>query len=315
MAPPSTSPAPPVIPAVSEFVFKETACEVMSVVTPDSDPSAPVILFVPGNPGTIGYYRLFFGLLSAQLDGRVDIHGVSHVGHDQRTHDWSVFTLDDQIEHKIEWIEKVLVPRYGGGRDILLMGHSVGQHICFEIMRRRPGLRVRHTFGIFPMIRDFWSCAPTPAKILLQPGARQVFGAAVGLLAALPGGVAERVIRLMPDMDEETRVVTSLHLASYRTFSNVLHMAYTEMREVREWTERDWAFMRSVAPRTTLLYTTKDHWGPERHYEELKEKLEEATVLMEPGIPHAFPLGSAARMADLVGPRLRSLCGLAPTKP
>jgi len=47
----------------------------------DAGHSALQVLILPGNPGSAGYYEAYIAFLHAALQGRADIHAVSHLGH------------------------------------------------------------------------------------------------------------------------------------------------------------------------------------------------------------------------------------------
>eukprot|EP01132_Coremiostelium_polycephalum_P001366 gene1366-1724_t len=64
------------------------------------------IIIVPGNPGIVDFYREFIKIIYREFEGRIDIIGVSHLGHcgqiDQQ------FTVEDQIKHKQIFLDYLL---------------------------------------------------------------------------------------------------------------------------------------------------------------------------------------------------------------
>jgi hypothetical protein len=128
------------------------------------------LLFLPGNPGLIEYYRSFLSTLSKLLNRRINILGVSHAGfHTRQTAARGVapwyWTLEEQIAQKleiIEWLSKrewekreketqtgkesggdeesgSRADRTGRGKNrgirIIIAGHSVGAFIAMEVLR------------------------------------------------------------------------------------------------------------------------------------------------------------------------------------
>lgn len=92
------------------------------------------LLFIPGNPGVISFYTEFLESLYELMGGTASVTAISHISHSQKN--WEsqrLFSLEEQINHKISFIEQELqdveVP-------IILVGHSIGSHISLEILKR-----------------------------------------------------------------------------------------------------------------------------------------------------------------------------------
>lgn len=136
-------PLPPSLPLTETIYYP-------SVSRGGSEPPT-YLLFLPGNPGLIEYYRTFLSTLSALLDRRIDILGVSHAGfHTRQTAARAgapgYWTLSEQITQKVQIVEW-LGRRCGssdGDRDedgdgerarVIIAGHSVGAFMALEVLR------------------------------------------------------------------------------------------------------------------------------------------------------------------------------------
>mmetsp|Transcript_13299 Transcript_13299/g.21818 ORF Transcript_13299/g.21818 Transcript_13299/m.21818 type:complete len:358 (-) Transcript_13299:103-1176(-) len=256
---------------------------------------SPSFLFflIPGNPGVVTYYTKFLKELHSLYNGRHRVVGVGHLGHDNNG---GLYSLEDQILHKLDVFD-MLESEVKPETKIILIGHSVGAYVTLEMVRRRPNSRILHTAAVFPMFRNFGDCAPPFLKLLLSTGLRHVVPVAAWALSFLPDKVTGRILQSLPDLSEEARTITSLHVVNYSCVSNILHMTVSEWSTVKEW---DIEFLRKHSDAVTYLYTKDDHWAPLQYYEDLKAVLPNGRVHLDTRFPHAFPLGYAILMAQKI---------------
>ncbi|RVW20829.1 Lipid droplet-associated hydrolase [Vitis vinifera] len=103
------------------------------------------VLFIPGNPGIVSFYKDFVESLYELLGGSVSVTGkelvaaytsIGHVSHTKKNWEHGrLFTLQDQIDHKMDFIQHELK---NIDAPILLVGHSIGAYISMEMFRRSP---------------------------------------------------------------------------------------------------------------------------------------------------------------------------------
>lgn len=95
-----------------------------------------IILFVPGNPGLVGFYTEYLSELHSRSPG-IAILAHSHLAHTPKTIDQSVFAdpssvgLAAQLKSAIEAFDAVkqtLQPK-----NIVLIGHSLGGWLCLQV--------------------------------------------------------------------------------------------------------------------------------------------------------------------------------------
>lgn len=158
-------PLPPGLPPTDTLYYRALTT---SASTSDSERET-YILFLPGNPGLIEYYRRFLGTLAALLARRVHVLGVSHAGfYSQQTAAREVvegeggggegyWTLAEQVEHKVrivEWIAGGGATRREGGDGEELEGgkelEGEGEKKEEGRKRRRPRvILMGHSVGAY----------------------------------------------------------------------------------------------------------------------------------------------------------------------
>ncbi|XP_021665079.2 uncharacterized protein LOC110653649 isoform X2 [Hevea brasiliensis] len=108
------------------------------------------VLFIPGNPGVIAFYKDFLESLYERLGGVASITAIGHISHTKK--DWEhgrLFSIQEQIDHKVDFIRHELqiteVP-------IILVGHSIGSYISIEVLRRSQK-KVIYCIALYPFLR------------------------------------------------------------------------------------------------------------------------------------------------------------------
>lgn len=83
---------------------------------------------------------------------------VSHKGHSVNYHEdnsgeKSVYSLEDQIQHKVDCID-TLIEQNGPETNFILVAHSIGSYISAEVLKKRPNHGISRVIGLFPTLRD-----------------------------------------------------------------------------------------------------------------------------------------------------------------
>ncbi|XP_020110205.1 lipid droplet-associated hydrolase-like isoform X5 [Ananas comosus] len=230
------------------------------------------ILFIPGNPGIVSFYRDFVEALYENLEGHASITAIGHIsqgGKDLERR--KMFSLQEQISHKVDYIEQELrtcqLP-------IVLVGHSIGSYICLEIFKRLQH-QVKYFIGLYPFL-TLNKESQTQALIGKIAGSA-IISAAVSSFASLVGSLPTRVSRVIvrrflgPSWSTTAIDATCKHLLQYHTMRNVLFMAMTEFRKLSE--DPDWEFMKRKQSQIALLFGVDDHWGPLSVFEEVSTRV------------------------------------------
>ena len=140
-------------------------------------------VMIPGNPGSTGFYEPFAAEVFEALGRRVDTMVVSHSNH----HSSDVprlFSLEEQINHKLDFIEELLEKE--PGLKIILAGHSVGAYICAQLLRSLPADRVLGCYFLFPTLMHIARSKNGQRLSPLLKHGRWIAGAVVGALSCLP---------------------------------------------------------------------------------------------------------------------------------
>ncbi|CAN7010548.1 unnamed protein product [Brassica rapa subsp. trilocularis] len=246
------------------------------------------VLFIPGNPGVVSFYNDFLESLHQFLDGNASITAVGQISHTSK--DWEsgkLFSLQDQIDHKVEFIrqelESVKVP-------IILVGHSIGSYISLEILRKCSE-KVLYCIGLYPFLT--LNQQSTKQSLIGKLAASSLLSATASFLVAslglLPMSAARRLVSysLGASWSDTAVQATCTHLRQYHTMRNVLYMAMTEFRELAA--EPDWEFMRENQSKLAFLFGIDDHWGPLQLFEEISKHAPGTCLSIErEGHTHGF---------------------------
>ncbi|XP_059462598.1 uncharacterized protein LOC132191540 [Corylus avellana] len=269
------------------------------------------VLFIPGNPGVVTFYKDFVESLYDFLGGNASITAIGHISHTKKN--WErgrLFSLEEQIDHKMDFIKQELenteVP-------ILLVGHSIGSYIALD-MFRRSSEKVAYCIGLYP----FLALNPQSREqsIIGKIIASQSLSAALSLIVASLGFLPIRALRfiLTNSLGKSWSTVAveaaCSHLVQYHTMRNVLFMAMTEFKKLTE--TPDWAFVREKQEKLAFLFGVDDHWGPLQMFEEISEHVPGIALSIERVHSHAFACTEAGsscvakHIASLIDNRLLS---------
>ncbi|AAS53677.1 AFR306Cp [Eremothecium gossypii ATCC 10895] len=100
-----------------------------------------ILIFLPGNPGLINFYREFLRSIH-EKNPTWEIVGISHTGMSAKTGPEDlkrVYTLVEQVEHKVKAINDFVENR--GNLAVKLVGHSIGAYMAQKVVVH-PALRV-----------------------------------------------------------------------------------------------------------------------------------------------------------------------------
>eukprot|EP01029_Cantina_marsupialis_P028886 TRINITY_DN778134_c0_g1_i1.p1 TRINITY_DN778134_c0_g1~~TRINITY_DN778134_c0_g1_i1.p1 ORF type:complete len:300 (+),score=38.68 TRINITY_DN778134_c0_g1_i1:67-966(+) len=222
-------------------------------------------VFVPGNPGIGSFYKSFLNLVHKSFP---DFHAVlfSHIGHSKDDqHKIYTHSLRDQIDHKVSIMKDSL-----GITDddtVILCGHSIGAHICMEMMKE---IKVKHSAFLFPAIR-YIGDSPKGQKMkawFTTPG-RLFMSTAGYVLSWLPTSWRQSLIhRHLGTQDVAPHLMDSVdQMFSFGSMNNILYMSRTEMDTVKEVDEEH---IKSNADKMSFFFGDGDWWVPNKHHDFIK---------------------------------------------
>ncbi|XP_078433880.1 alpha/beta-Hydrolases superfamily protein isoform X1 [Wolffia australiana] len=247
------------------------------------------ILFIPGNPGIVSFYKKFIEAMYENFEGRASITGIGHVSHTKKTCvTRRTFSLQDQINHKVDFIKQELqdtkIP-------VIMVGHSIGSYICLEILKISPLQGVKLTVALYPFLtRNKGSFKQDFIGFISRSS---ILSAAVSTLSyslgLLPTRVKSFLVRrsLGPSWTSSAVDIIATNLLEYQTMRSILFMTLTEFEELAE--DPDWSFIRSKQGEIAILFGDDDHWGPLTLLEEISKQAPDVHLAVEKeGHTHAF---------------------------
>lgn len=207
-----------------------------------------------------------------------------------------LYNLQGQLNHKIDFVKRY-VP---GDMKVYLIGHSVGAHICLNLLKALPSFseQVNHLYLMFPTIE----------RIGDSEKGREVpsFNRYFFLLRILynmfhwfPKSWKRSVVRWHCRRDGmEDFLEPCVEYTNPPVIDCIWFMALDEMEKIREIDEE---LVRSNMHRLKLYYGTIDGWVRTEYYYELIEKFPGIDAeLCQKKYEHAFVLKSGPEVGKMV---------------
>eukprot|EP01133_Synstelium_polycarpum_P000208 gene208-252_t len=250
-------------------------------------------IVIPGNPGMVQFYTEFIKTLYVALGSQHDVIGISHLGHCGRIEEQ--FTLEEQIEHKVIFLQHLLHTRFNGQPNVefVLIGHSVGSYISLKLTQRHgTTLNIVKEVNLFPTFRNLYEGLSPMIKVAVQDRFR---GIVANILNVVPAFVTRTVMSvIMPQSTDEFNV-------NYWSASNILFMAHDETREICELDDECKSLFGSRLDDLLFIYGTSDPYTPKSFFEDLVAAYPSGNIEYAPeGVPHAFVLSHAPLVATRV---------------
>ncbi|SCU80013.1 LADA_0B04566g1_1 [Lachancea dasiensis] len=225
-----------------------------------------LFVFVAGNPGLIEFYEPFLSGIQ-QNNPQWEILGISHAGMNTcDTFHCPVYTLQEQINHKIEVINNYSDKT----RHLIIMGHSVGAYMVQKILLS-PQLNgmVLRVGLLTPTVIDIHKSEKGTKLTRLNRWIPH-FHVVVATVAyvifekLLPTYITSLIASTMVDnIDSSVGMATMSLISNSRFVKQALGLAAEEMQVIRS----DWAFQDSFLShcqsrniKIWFLFSQKDHW-------------------------------------------------------
>ena len=248
-------------------------------------PPHTYLIFIPGNPGLVGWYIPALTLILRNIGPGFAIRGISHAGHgitDEtvQVEDWHnnstaggrnnsnndgatttatprnvqiPWTVNGQILHKMAWMESMpelqllQSPPQLQPRRIIFLSHSIGAHMVQRLLVLRRDWRSR-TLAIVHWMPFLRMEAPTTTQFQLDTVAHHpdyVIGIGKQLVQMTPRWVKEYV--LQKHVPDQKGRVLAVNLVEHPTFvRNFLELGTEEVRDLPQLPDVS-AFVNSVS--------------------------------------------------------------------
>jgi pimeloyl-ACP methyl ester carboxylesterase len=258
------------------------------------------IVIIPGNPGLGAFYIPFAHELYNLSNENISILIISQAGHSPPLK--KCFTLNEQIKHKLDVIEKFLP--INKNHRLILIGHSIGAYMVLKMLEKLQN-RFDRAFCLFPTIERMKES---------QAGKRFVRWYTI-LIYILPflcwlinllfpfiwlkRKILSYYFLNSPLEDRSILIDTVLYdLLNPLTIKNLLQMANEEMFVVNK---RNDDIIKRYLNKITFYYGTNDHWVPNDIPKQMKNLYPKGDIIeCTNKYMHAFVLRHSKELAKIV---------------
>ncbi|XP_057864805.1 uncharacterized protein LOC131072578 isoform X8 [Cryptomeria japonica] len=209
------------------------------------------ILFIPGNPGIVTFYRDYLEVLYELFDKKASVTAIGHVAHTSKVQ----FLKEELLRHETR---------------IILVSYMIGMYPFLTLNRDS----------------NFQAFLTKAAKLPILCAGLSSLAGLVGLFPSrFNRGLIKRLVGRTWSSDAVH--VASTYLLRYSMVRNYTYMGMTEFEKLQEIP--DWTFIRGKENQIAFLFGSDDHWGPLSLFEEVSQKAPGISLAIEKeGHTHAF---------------------------
>lgn len=267
-----------------------------------------IAICITGNPGLPGFYTEFLGNVYRQLNCEMPVWVIGHLGHDDPPPtsirevpplqgSESLFELENQIKHKIEFIEQYVPANV----KIHLMGHSIGAWMVLQMLKNENiKKRIQKCYLLFPTVERMVESGNGWVFVNLVLPAYIVLGFFITFFARLPVFVRIFCLHIYFWLFSIPNhfIGTALKYSKPCVMEKVVFLAKDEMAKVRGL---DREIVRENVGILKFYYGSRDGWVPVKYFEDLKRDIPNVDATVDKNnIEHAFVLRSSVQMGAIV---------------
>ncbi|XP_045478410.1 lipid droplet-associated hydrolase-like [Harmonia axyridis] len=261
------------------------------VTDPTERDENEIILLLPANNGSTGFYKLFMRILHTKYQCPVWV--VANSGHDLKPGEKppkKALGLKEQTNQKIAFFKKYIPLN----TKVYLIGHSIGCHMALELMKD-PSIeaRVLKVCMLFPLIErlDEGLKGKNMRKFeKFEPFL--IFFA--WLLYILPDIISVNLMRAAKVQEKD--IPSILSSCNPAVLKQVLFVAAQESTEIIKVDE---ATIKKNINKIRMIYEKDDGWLPPNCAEDLKRKIPNLNVEVT-NFKHAFYFDASLELAEKV---------------
>ncbi|KAL1490254.1 hypothetical protein ABEB36_012980 [Hypothenemus hampei] len=260
-----------------------------------------LILFIPGNPGMIGFYKKFAETLHDKTN--IPVWCVGHAGHNygEQTETQlpkfnehpDLYGLRGQVQHKIDFFRKYI----SEDTKVYLVGHSIGSYMALEMLDD-PYVKstLRNAYFLFPTIEHM---AVTSNGKFLNTLVRPIVPLILFLTwvyTILPTFLANAILyiyMMISNIPWELHSENIRELLKPGLLKRVFFLAFEEMDQVKERNDR---LLRENITIIKLYYGENDKWAPREYFNKIREDLLDVNAELC-NIDHTFIFHNSATVA------------------
>ncbi|KAK9887683.1 hypothetical protein WA026_000005 [Henosepilachna vigintioctopunctata] len=258
---------------------------------PETNESEEIILIIPANNGSTGFYRAFMKILHSKYHCPVWI--IANSGQDippsGRVPE-NTLGLKEQVKQKVSFFEKY-IPEFS---KVHLIGHSVGCHMVLELLKE-PSIeqRVLKAYLLFPLIERL-SEGKKGISLKKYKNFQPILIFFAWLFFVLPFTISGFLLKMcgIPEKDIPFIIAT----CNPKVLKQVLFVANEEIEQIKE---RDNEVIKKNINKIRMLYEKNDGWFPNTCFSELKSDFPQLKLELS-NFKHAFYLQTSMEVADVV---------------
>lgn len=285
---------------------KHIRTQILSIL-PTVGKADKIIVFIPGNPGLIHFYRSLFYDLLGRLSGGFGVIGLSQAGHcgGKKSTD---ARLETQVNHKADFFDLLLKhPLIFGlspscDKQIIVVTHSLGAYLGIKSLSRVSDINVSRFIGLFPTIQHLKLGIPFAVRLSARPVVRHGLA---GLVHVLPKQISNTMLSWYCGESEEAKYLLKEKVLHYRLVNNVLALAWDEIKDIKQVDQECHHFLNNHSDRISLIFGHKDPYVPLRFFQEMQDNYPEVEMELAPtAVPHDFVFEHNRVIAELVAEKI-----------
>ncbi|NRA44561.1 MAG: hypothetical protein HRU09_06350 [Oligoflexales bacterium] len=285
---------------------KQTRTQVLSLL-PRASKVQKLLVFIPGNPGIIHFYKPFLYDLLGLLNGDVGVLGISQAGHcGGKT--LGNAGLEAQVDHKVQFFDLLAKHPLIFGlhpesvKEMIIMSHSLGSYLGLKSLARFPNLPITRFIGLFPTIQHLRHGIPLAIRLSARPVLRQGLAS---LVHVMPKQAREAILTWYCGQSEEAKYLLGEGVHQYRLVNNVLALAWDEIKDIRQIDDECHQTLNIHSEKISFVFGHKDPYVPLRFYQQMQEAYPDIDFELAPEeVPHDFVFDHNKTVAEQVAGKL-----------
>lgn len=227
------------------------------------------VLFLPGNPGVIEYYRpiirCIFDRLPHDVTKSVSIHGLGLPGHDVRELNGTrQFKIADHVAHVKKYLGSGHVQPSLTNSNLIIIGHSYGSYLGVRVLEEL-GEAVIHNSGMVLLMPALWEmgeCAGAMTRFMVSDRFGSISWGLWAATAIIPPVLRDVIVRALGHDGSVESVTRSLVDGRRRgLYMNIGRLARDEIICIRDPTRHAWCA--DIGERSLLVWADADKWCPD----------------------------------------------------
>ena len=218
--------------------------------------------------------------------------------------DKHVFTLEEQIEHKLAFIREHVEP----SKKIIIVAHSIGSYVTLKMMERLrddESKRIKQVIFLFPVFERTMETQSgrkwVPITQLLENSVVRT----TKLIERLPPNVKTQLVQLIATkrkFSKSSEKSLSSGIASLVTPNGLRNMSQIarDLSKIGKIENLE-TVIKKFSDKLTFYYGASDLWTPLSFYQEMRTRFPDIDIRLDvEGIAHAFVLSHSSIMAPVV---------------